>query len=171
MIDFFDGWFEEKATLKSIRTKPQTSVLVLSVTACQTSTSPLLEMLCPMILSIIFNKEIWMLLQPQRAFHSVRLADELHPWDWGQYSRFVCFYLLRLSEMLQLLWLDESLARLQQKIMPFYCHLVVTAIRFKTNAQVGSTQLPLHWNSILALTPLTANMFSNTRCHCKTKCQ
>lgn len=69
-----------------------------------------------------------MLLQPQRAFHSVRLADELHPRDWGQYSRFICFYVLRLSEMLQLLWFDESLSRLQQIMMLFHCHLVVNVI-------------------------------------------
>lgn len=52
-----------------------------------------------------FNEEIWMPLQPHCAFHSERLADELQPWDCGgQYSRFGCFYLLCLSERLQLLW-------------------------------------------------------------------
>lgn len=67
-----------------------------------------------------------MLLQPWRAFHSERLADELQPRDWGQYSRFGCFYLLCLSERLRLLCFDESLSGLQQEIALFYCHLVLT---------------------------------------------
>lgn len=37
------------------------------------------------------------------------------------------FYLLCLSERLQLLWFDESLTRLQQSTVLFYCHRVVTA--------------------------------------------
>lgn len=69
-----------------------------------------------------------MLLQPRCAFHSERLADELQPWDWGQYSRLGCFYLLCLSERLQLLWFDESLIRLEQKIVLCYCHHVETVI-------------------------------------------
>lgn len=39
------------------------------------------------------------------------------------------FYLLCLSERLQLLWFDESLSRLQQRIMLFYCHLVVSQLQ------------------------------------------
>lgn len=49
----------------------------------------------------------------------------------GQYGRFGCFYLLCLSERLQLLWFDESPARLQQAVMLFYCHPVVAgAVKF-----------------------------------------
>lgn len=38
------------------------------------------------------------------------------------------FYLLCLSERLRLLCLHDSLVRLQQKKVLFYCHLVVTVI-------------------------------------------
>lgn len=49
----------------------------------------------------------------------------------GQYGRFGCFYLLCLSERLQLLWFDESPASLQQAVMLFYCHPVVAgAVKF-----------------------------------------
>lgn len=49
----------------------------------------------------------------------------------GQYGRFGCFYLLCLSERLQLLWFDESPTSLQQAVMLFYCHPVVAgAVKF-----------------------------------------